>query len=112
MSFYANGGLSSRVAFVMLSVLWVTFTALAVYKAMKREFTAHRYFMIRSYALTLSAISLRAWKVVLAEFTDIRPMDRYRIIAWLGWGLNLLIAEIIIQQIKASKKKRLQVIPS
>jgi hypothetical protein len=102
MSFYANGGLIARIAFVLLSFLWIFFTAMALYKAIKKDFTAHKYFMIRSYALTLSAISLRSWKVIIAIlFQNLGPMDRYRIIAWLGWLLNLLIAEIIIlRQIK------------
>ncbi|MDB5279212.1 MAG: hypothetical protein JWR61_4167 [Ferruginibacter sp.] len=98
MSFYANGGIYSRIAFVSLSVLWMIFTSLAVFKAFKKDFTAHRAFMIRSYALTLSAISLRIWKVILADFTNLGPMDRYRIIAWLGWVLNLLIAEWILMK--------------
>ena len=95
-SFYAYGGLSSRIGFIVLSLLWIYFTAMALYKALKKDFNSHRAFMIRSYALTLSAITLRVWKVVFAEFTNLGPMDRYRIIAWLGWTLNLLIAEFII----------------
>lgn len=106
MSYYANGGITSQIAFTILSVLWILFTAIAVRKAIKKDFTTHKKFMIRSYALTLSAISLRTWKVVLAKYTHLGPMDRYRIIAWLGWGLNLLIAEIIIAQ--QLKKKSLQ----
>jgi hypothetical protein len=108
MSFYANGGLSSRIGFVTLSLLWMLFTAVALYKAITKKFAAHRAFMIRSFALTLSAISLRIWKVILAAFTTIPPMDRYRIIAWLGWTLNLLIAEWIIYQYFKKKKTRLQ----
>ena len=96
MGFYANGGISSRIAFVLLAVLWMAFTGIALFKAIKKNFIAHRAFMIRSFALTLSAVSLRCWKVIIANFTDIPPMDRYRIIAWLGWVLNLLIAEWII----------------
>ena len=106
MSFYANGGIPSRIAFVLLSVLWMGFTAAAVYYAFKKKFLVHQMFMIRSYALTLSALTLRAWKVLLADFTDIRPMDRYRLIAWLGWGLNLIIAEVIIYQIYKRKKNK------
>jgi hypothetical protein len=34
---------------------------------------------------------------VFAEFSHLAPLDRYRIIAWLGWVLNLLIAEMIIR---------------
>jgi Predicted membrane protein (DUF2306) len=96
MGFYANGGKSSIVAFVLLAVLWLLFTAIALYKAVKKNFDSHRAFMIRSFALTLSAITLRIWKVIFAATTDIAPMDRYRIIAWLGWVLNLCIAEYII----------------
>lgn len=105
MSFYANGGLSSRIGFVLLSVLWIAFTAIALYKAIKKDFVAHRIYMIRSFALTLSAITLRIWKVIIAGTTDIPPMDRYRIIAWLGWTLNLLIAEWIIYTYITHKKK-------
>ena len=105
MSFYANGGVSSQTAFVLLSVLWIGFTAMALYKAIKKDFTAHRIFMIRSFALTLSAITLRCWKVLLVNFTDIQPMDRYRIIAWLAWTLNLIIAEWIIYKYFNRKKQ-------
>jgi uncharacterized membrane protein len=103
MSLYANGGFSARIAFTILSVLWIFFTSFAFYKAIKKDFIAHRAFMIRSYALTLSAISLRSWKVLFEAFTMLGQEDRYKIIAWLGWGLNLLIAEIII--IKSLKRK-------
>lgn len=107
MSFYANGGVGSRVGFVLLSVLWLFFTAMALYKAVKKQFTAHRIFMIRSFALTLSAITLRCWKVLLANFTDMPPMDRYRLIVWLGWTLNLLIAEWYIYKFIKHRNKNI-----
>jgi Predicted membrane protein (DUF2306) len=104
MSYYANGGLLGRVAFTILCLLWILFTAMAFYKALKKDFVTHRAFMIRSYALTLSALSLRGWKVIIAECTNIEPLDRYKIIAWLGWVLNLLIAEIIIFRLVKRKE--------
>ncbi|MBS1509327.1 MAG: DUF2306 domain-containing protein [Bacteroidetes bacterium] len=103
MSFYANGGTSSRIAFVLLAVLWMGSTAVALYHAKRKNFTAHRIYMIRSFAFTLSAITLRTWKVLLAEFTNIHPMDRYRMIAWLGWTVNILVAEIIIRKYFSNK---------
>ena len=109
MSFYANGGTISKIAFVLLSILWISFTAIALYKAKQKNFVAHRHFMIRSYALTLSALTLRSWKVILDEFTNIDSVDRYRIIAWLGWTLNLVIAELII--ITLIKNRRAKNIP-
>lgn len=97
MSFYANGGTISRIAFILLAVLWILFTGLALWYALQRNFVRHRNFMIRSYALTLSAITLRLWKLGLALYTDILPMDRYRIVAWLGFIVNMIVAEIIIR---------------
>src|SRR5204862_389726 len=57
MGFYANGGIPSKISFVTLAVLWMTFTAAALVKIKKGDFRAHRNFMMRSYALTLSAIT-------------------------------------------------------
>ena len=98
MGFYANGGISSRIAFVLLAVLWIYFTAMALVKARQRDFTAHRNYMIRSYALTLSAITLRAWKYAITNTVELPPMDVYRVVAWVGWGLNLLVAEWMIRR--------------
>jgi Predicted membrane protein (DUF2306) len=100
MGFYANGGPLSRVAFVTLAILWISFTATALIKAKQAKYKEHRNFMIRSYALTLSALSLRAWKYAITNTMNVHPMDVYRIVAWLGWGLNLLMAEYIIYRYK------------
>jgi hypothetical protein len=100
MGFYANGGPISRIAFVSLACLWIFFTAMALYKAKKRDFKSHRDYMIRSYALTLSAITLRAWKYGITNTIDLPPMDVYRMVAWLGWVVNLGIAELIIYRMR------------
>jgi uncharacterized membrane protein len=96
MGFYANGGPLSRIAFVSLALLWIFFTAMALVKARKKDFKAHRRYMIRSYALTLSAITLRAWKYGITNTMTLPPMDVYRVVAWLGWVGNLIFAEWLI----------------
>jgi uncharacterized membrane protein len=107
MGFYANGGTVSRIAFVLLAVLWIFFTAMALVKAKQKKFKAHRNFMIRSYALTLSALTLRAWKYGITNTMHVPPMDVYRIVAWVGWVGNLLVAEFIIRRSLLMKKKKL-----
>ncbi len=108
MGFYANGGLWSRIAFVLLAVLWIFFTAMALVKAKQKNFKAHRNYMIRSYALTLSAITLRAWKYAITNTVTLPPMDVYRVVAWVGWVGNLIFAEWLIyrHKQKQSYKKR------
>lgn len=93
MSLYANGGLSSRIGFVSLAVLWLGTTGYALVLAYRKQYKEHRKYMIRSYALTLSAITLRAWKYAINNTAVLPPMDVYRVVAWLGWVGNLLVAE-------------------
>ena len=96
MSYYANGGLVAQVSFLLLSSFWILFTFLSFYFILKRQVVKHQKFAIRSFALTLSAISLRLFKYLLVLFFEPFPMDAYRIAAWSGWTFNLLLAEIII----------------
>lgn len=93
MAVYANGLLPSKIAFVILDCLWCWFTWQGVAAAKRGDIPAHRRFMIRSYALTLSAITLRTWKEILSHSFDIDPLTLYMIDAWLGFVPNLLLAE-------------------
>ena len=98
MGIFANGGISSRIAFILLSILWWWTTFKAYGTAKRSDWSRHSAYMFRSFALTLSAITLRAWKVVIVYFFAPQPMDLYRIVAWLGWIPNLLFAEWLISQ--------------
>lgn len=106
MAFYANGGITSKTAFILLAIGWLYFTAMAVIKARSGDYDAHRDYMIRSYALTLSALTLRAWKWSINNSVDgLPPMDVYRAVAWLGWVPNLLFAEFLIWRYKQQAVK-------
>ena len=91
--FYANGGIISKMAFVLLGSLWLYFTLVGVSKIKQKNINAHKFFMMRSYALALSALTLRAWKVIIVYFFHPAPMDVYQIIAWLGFVPNLMLVE-------------------
>ncbi|MBI1221808.1 MAG: DUF2306 domain-containing protein [Bacteroidetes bacterium] len=93
---HANGGLSNRIAFTILALLWFTFTLKAWISIRNKNITEHYRFMVRSYALTFSAITLRLWKLVFIELTDWDEMFIYQVDAWLGFGLNILIAELYL----------------
>jgi Predicted membrane protein (DUF2306) len=105
MGVYANGGLPSKISFVTLAIGWITFTAIAFVKAKNGDFVAHRNFMIRSYALTLSAVTLRAWKWGITNSVELPPMDVYRAVAWLGWVPNIIAAELLIRNYYLKKPR-------
>jgi uncharacterized membrane protein len=89
----ANGLLPGRSAFVLLDCLWFSFTLIAVMAVRRGQIARHRAFMIRSYALTFSAITLRTWKVVLSHTFHFEPVHLYMIEAWMGFVPNLLLVE-------------------
>lgn len=107
MAVYAAGGLATQVCFVILGILWIGSTVLALKYAMQKCWYKHRNWMIRSFALSVSALSLRSWKLLLyqlAPYIDgLSPKLIYQLEAWLGWVINLLIAELIIYWISRKK---------
>ncbi len=100
MAFYANGYLPTKIAFIILDSLWFWFTLKAFLEIRKGNIKAHKQFMIRSYALTFSAITLRTWKIILSGLFVIAPDTLYMMEAWLGFVPNLLLAEWLIRKRK------------
>jgi hypothetical protein len=103
MALYANGGLPARTSFVLLATGWIGFTGLAGYYALGKRFALHGAYMFRSYALTLSAITLRLYTFILQLTTLASPRDIYITTAWLSWVPNLLLAEWLIRRGLAEK---------
>ena len=96
MAYYANGTTLAKSSFIILSLLWIAFTAFAIIKIYKKDLIEHQKWMIRSYALTLSAISLRLMALIFPHFFHLSAHTEYATIAWLSWTINLVIAESII----------------
>jgi uncharacterized membrane protein len=99
MAIYANGLLPTKIAFVILDCLWTWFTYKAITEIRAGNITAHKKYMIRSYALTLSAVTLRLWKLIIGGLITVDPLHLYMIDAWLGFIPNLFVAEWIIRDI-------------
>lgn len=97
MAIYANGGSVGKAAFLLLDLLWFWFTYKAFVSALKGKFVEHREFMIRSFALTFSAITLRIWKMFLVQTPWFDSSNVYVVVAWMGFVPNLLLAEVMIR---------------
>lgn len=96
MAFYAEGGLWSSIGFFIMALLWFFTTLMAIVKIKSRNVREHEIWMMRSYALTFAAVTLR---ILVPAFSMFLPFSKELIIistAWLSWLLNLLIAEGMI----------------
>lgn len=83
--------------FGTLAVLWVAFTGLGWRAAMQGRITKHRRWMIRSWALTLAAVTLRIY-LPLVEIFDLPFLPWYRAISFLAWVPNLIAAELWLRR--------------
>jgi uncharacterized membrane protein len=93
MSLYANGGFAAGIGFALLALLWWFFTWKGFEKAIRHDLKAHRKFMMRSYALTFAAVTLRLYSFFFA-LAGYRGESIYIIIAWLSWVPSLIAIEI------------------
>lgn len=96
LAFYANGGLSVKIAFCCQSLLWWFFTFIAWVKIRKKNIEEHTKFMLRSYSITLAAMSLRFLSFLMVYSFDTKPIETYLTVAWLSWVGNLVFIEILI----------------
>ena len=99
----ASTGPISTVGFGSLAVLWIVTTSLAWRRAVQSRFIEHRAWMIRSFALTFAAVTLRLYLPLIFVF-QVGFDDAYRAISFLCWVPNLLIAELYLR--KAALKFR------
>jgi uncharacterized membrane protein len=92
MSQYAFGGPVGRLGFATLAVLWL-YTGLRAYLAIRRRaIDDHRRWMVRNFALTLAAVTLRIY-LPASVVSGIEFSLAYPAIAWLCWVPNIVFAE-------------------
>jgi hypothetical protein len=102
-AFYASGGLIPVFGFSCLAVAWL-YTSLQAYRSiLRRDVDRHEYFMIRSYALCWAAVTLRIWLPLFQFALGMDFFFAYQIIAWLCWVPNLLVAELIVHNMKVKR---------
>ena len=96
MSQYAFGGLAAKLGFAGLAIGWLYTGAMAFAAARRRDFVAHRQWMIRNFALTFAAVTLRLYLPPVFVF-GLPFASSYAVISWLCWVPNLLVAEWIVK---------------
>ena len=103
-------GLVGEVGLIMLAILWL-WTGWMAYKNIRAgNIEIHRDWMTRNYALTFAAATLRLWLGTLigtqlpfletkyAGDFDALFVEVYRVVMWLSWVPNLIVAEMIIHR--------------
>jgi hypothetical protein len=97
MSFFIERGPMVLSSFVLQCLLWFIFTYLAYVKIRQGEIQSHRQWILRSFALTLAAITLRVYVFLSSWSYDLAQPEAYATIAWASWVPNLLICELYLK---------------
>jgi predicted membrane protein DUF2306 len=94
-----KSGFPLQVAFYILIAAWL-YTGAKAYRAIRRrEVQLHRIWMIRNYALTFAAVTLRVYLVVFGLiFPSLNEGSIYTAAAWAGLVGNVMVAEYFIVQ--------------
>jgi len=80
------------VAFVALALAWL-YTGWQAYATIRRgDVAAHRRWMIRNFALTYAAVTLRI-EMPLLVFTGMDPILALNVVGWTCWIPNLIAVE-------------------
>ncbi len=101
LALYSFGGLVSHYGFGLLAALWLFTGVMAVVAAKARRFADHRTWMIRNFALTFAAVTLRLY-LPLGFASGLRFEDFYPTVAWLCWVPNLLFVEWVTLRTRAA----------
>jgi hypothetical protein len=111
MGFYGEGGIWAQIAFVCQALAWWGLTYMGYIRIRRGDATGHFAFMLRSYAVAMSAITLRGMTYLLTIYKDYKGWDctlgeapsffchptYYIFVAWVSWVFNWLLAEILLK---------------
>ncbi len=97
LAWHAQGGFLTRLGFGLLAIMWLYTGAMAYHRIKQRDVGAHRRWMIRNYALTFAAVTLRVY-LPISLMAGASFAIAYGIIAWMCWLPNLVLAEWLFIQ--------------
>lgn len=103
--FYASAGWIAKVGFICLGIVWFS-TTLAAYRfIILKDITRHQKMMIYSYGACFAAVTLRIWlPLLISYFGDFIPA--YRIVAWLCWVPNIIVAHYLVLRLEKKSQKK------
>lgn len=96
MSFFAKGNIDERICFVFMALFWFYTTVKGFQAAaIQRNFISHKFWMIRSYSMALTAVTFRVYHI-LFYLMNWSSFENYAISLWISVIGNMLVAELII----------------
>lgn len=97
LAFGTTAGPVAAAGFGLLAPTWIYCTAQGWMTARAGRYDAHRRWMIRSFAMTFGAVTLRLY-LPLGMVAGLSFEQIYVATAWISWLPNLILAEIYLRR--------------
>jgi uncharacterized membrane protein len=97
----AFGGLPTQAATVFFGPIFLFSLANAIRHIRRRRIDRHREWMIRTFALAMGVASIRVFVGLFQVLGGLRIEECFGTSFWLGFSVNLLVAEIWINRTRA-----------
>lgn len=98
--FPAVGGILKSTAIITFSLAMMLALSLALRAILRRDLNRHRAWMIRAFAIGLGVSTMRIYFIPVYFLYGL-PSDLHIALGvWIGFGVNLLVAEFIIKSLK------------
>jgi len=98
MTTVSEEGWPTHLGFGALAVFWF-FTGLQAYRMVRAgNIVAHRQWMIRNFALTVAAVTLRNYMPLMLFVLHWSFRTSYITVSWLCWVPNLIVAEWLVRR--------------
>ena len=95
MSFFAKGSFWERGLFMFMAVFWFYTTLKGLTTILKKNVLAHKIWMIRSYAMAMTAVTFRVYHIIF-YLLDWDHLANYELSLWISVIGNMLVAEWVI----------------
>ncbi|MDP6385477.1 MAG: DUF2306 domain-containing protein [Planctomycetota bacterium] len=104
LAFVSLGGTMAHWGFGLMGVVWLVTTSIGWRAGVRRHIATHREWMLRSFATTLAAVSLRLQLTPLMMFGGSFESG-YPIISFTCWAPNLILMEWWIRRTRGVKAR-------
>lgn len=95
MSFFAKGSFWERALFMFMAAWWFVTTLNGLNTIHKRNVVGHKIWMIRSYAMAMTAVTFRVYHI-LFFLLGWGHLENYELSLWISVIGNMLFAEWVI----------------
>jgi Predicted membrane protein (DUF2306) len=102
LAFFAEGGQLATIGFILMAMAWMITTYIAFQRIIQGDLQGHYNWMIRSYSMTLSGITLRILTPIGSRYFELDYDTNFILSAYIPWIFNLLLGELLV----ALNKKR------